>query len=361
MIVAKQLTKQYGSKTALDGVSFSIEKGELVGLLGLNGAGKTTLMNILAGCLSPTHGAVEIGGYDIARRPKEAKSMIGYLQEQPAFYGDMRVDEYLGFICDIKKTHMDRAERAAHISDICRRVGVGDVARRVIRNLSKGYRQRVGFAQALIGGPSALFLDEPTAGLDPSQIVGIRSLVSELSKTCTVFISSHILSEIQNMCNRVIVLSDGHVVADAALGSLGMGIGRGSDLCQGAGAGLAVEQGMGQDAEQSTGQGGSLGSMTGTGCPRRLVLRIKGDAGDIERALRGSADNRSFDAKRLSQPTPGMWDFEAISIDGSDFREHVFRALAAAGLPLLQTFGGQNELEDIFLELVQKHSRAVEH
>ena len=353
MIVARQLTKQYGSKTALDGVSFSIEKGELVGLLGLNGAGKTTLMNILAGCLSPTRGAVEIGGYDIARRPKEAKSMIGYLQEQPAFYGDMRVDEYLGFICDIKKTHMDRAERAAHISDICRRVGVGDVARRVIRNLSKGYRQRVGFAQALIGGPSALFLDEPTAGLDPSQIVGIRSLVSELSKTCTVFISSHILSEIQNMCNRVIVLSDGRVVADAALGSLGMGIGRGNDLCQGAGAGLAVEQ--------STGQGDPLGSMTGVGCPRRLVLRIKGDAGDIERALRGSADSGRFDAKRLSQPAPGIWDFEATSIDGSDFREHVFRALAAAGLPLLQTFGGQNELEDIFLELVQKHSRAVEH
>jgi ABC-2 type transport system ATP-binding protein len=211
MVVAQNLTKRYGAKTALDNVSFSIEKGELVGLLGLNGAGKTTIMNIIAGYLNPTSGSVEIGGFDIVRNPKEAKRLIGYLPELPAFYGDMRVNEYLNFICGLRNI---RDNRKAHIGEICERVGIGHVSGRMIRNLSKGYAQRLGFAQALIGAPGVLILDEPTVGLDPSQVSEIRSLIKSYAKSCTVIISSHILYEIQEMCDRIIVLFDGRIAED---------------------------------------------------------------------------------------------------------------------------------------------------
>ena len=220
MVDAYNLTKMYGDRTVLDDVSFSIGKGELVGLLGLNGAGKTTLISILTGCLAPTRGTVSIGGFDLARSPREARGLIGYLQESPALYPDMRVGEYLGFICDIKKVVENRSE---HIAGICARVGIENVKRRVIRNLSKGYKQRVGFAQALIGNPQALFLDEPTVGLDPSQIMEIRSLVTELASSSTILISSHILSEIQSICDRAIILSNGRIAADMPIGGSGYG------------------------------------------------------------------------------------------------------------------------------------------
>jgi ABC-2 type transport system ATP-binding protein len=294
-------------------VSFSIEKGELVGLLGLNGAGKTTLMNILTGCLSPTSGAVSVGGYDIARSPRQAKSMIGYLQELPAFYADMRVSEYLAFVCELKNIKKNRQK---HVGDVCRLVGIDSVSHRIIRNLSKGYKQRVGFAQALIGDPTALFLDEPTVGLDPSQIMEIRSLIKDLAKTSTVLISSHILQEVRAVCDRVIVLSNGRIAADAATNDL---------------------------------------NSAGTGCPRRMTVRIKGGADEIENALTRASCEISI--KRLSQREQGAWDFEIEADPGHDYRESVFRALAAADLPLLQTLGVQNELEDMFLGLVrQRHN-----
>jgi len=214
MIQASNLTKRYGDKTALEDVSFSIDAGEVVGLLGLNGAGKTTTMNILTGYISATSGSVTIGGYDIASESSKAKRLIGYLPELPAFYPEVRVCEHLDFICGIKGVYKDKAERLQHIDEICARVGISNVKRRMIRNLSKGYKQRVGFAQALIGNPQVIILDEPTAGLDPSQIVDIRSLIKECGNDSTVIVSSHILSEIQAVCSRVIIINEGKLVAD---------------------------------------------------------------------------------------------------------------------------------------------------
>ena len=214
MVEVKNLTKRYGDKTALDDVSFSTGMGEVVGLLGLNGAGKTTTMNILTGYISATSGEVSIGGFDITSESSKAKKLIGYLPELPAFYPEIRVCEHLDFICGIKGVFRDKAERAEHIDDICGRVGISDVQKRMIRNLSKGYRQRVGFAQALVGNPKVIILDEPTAGLDPSQIIEIRSLIKECGKKSTVIVSSHILSEIQTVCNRIIIINEGRLVAD---------------------------------------------------------------------------------------------------------------------------------------------------
>ena len=214
------LIKNYGDKRALNGLSFSIGAGEVVGLLGLNGAGKTTTMNILTGYISATSGKVSIGGFDILSESGKAKNLVGCLSEQPSFYPEMRVDEHLGFICDLKSVSKDRKIREKHISEICERVGVSDVRRRMVRNLSKGYRQRIGFAQALIGDPEVLILDEPTAGLDPSQIIEMRNLIKECGKKRTVIVSSHILAEVSSICSRVIVIDKGRLIADGATADL---------------------------------------------------------------------------------------------------------------------------------------------
>jgi len=214
MVNVSGLTKRYGDKTALDDVSFSIGAGEVVGLLGLNGAGKTTTMNILTGYISATSGDVSIGGFDIISEGGKAKKLIGYLPEQISFYPELRVNEHLSFICGLKGVFKDKKARAEHIDDICSKVGLAEVKTRMIRNLSKGYRQRVGFAQALIGDPKVMILDEPTSGLDPSQIVEIRNLIKKCGLDKTIIVSSHILPEIQTICNRVMVISDGRLVAD---------------------------------------------------------------------------------------------------------------------------------------------------
>ncbi len=211
MLEIKNLSKKYGSHVAVSDVSFTVKDGEILGFLGPNGAGKSTTMNILTGYLSPTSGSVSIDGYDIIENPNEAKMRIGYLPEQPPLYLDMTVNEYLGFIFDLKKC---KFPKAPHIKEICRLVKITDVSNRIIKNLSKGYRQRVGIAQALIGNPDVLILDEPTVGLDPKQIIEIRSLITELGKNHTVILSSHILSEIQAVCERVIVINHGRLVAD---------------------------------------------------------------------------------------------------------------------------------------------------
>lgn len=220
MIEVLGLTKRYGEKVALDNVSFSIGAGEVVGLLGLNGAGKTTTMNILTGYISATEGTVKVGGFDIVSESSKAKRLIGYMPELPAFYPELRVSEHLDYICGLKAVYKDKKARAKHIDDICDRVGIADVRKRMIRNLSKGYKQRVGFAQALIGDPKVIVLDEPTAGLDPSQIVEMRKLVKESGTLSTVVFSSHILSEVQTVCSRVIVLNEGKLIADDAPNSL---------------------------------------------------------------------------------------------------------------------------------------------
>lgn len=211
MIEVKNLTKRYGDKLAVNDISFTVEKGEILGFLGPNGAGKSTTMNMLTGYISSTSGHILINGKDILEQPKEAKANIGYLPEIPPLYFDMTVDAYLNFMFDLKKCKLPRR---AHLDDVCSLCKISDVRKRVIRNLSKGYKQRVGLAQALINNPPVLILDEPTVGLDPNQIIEIRSLIKKLGKKHTVILSSHILPEIQAVCDRIIIINKGTVAAD---------------------------------------------------------------------------------------------------------------------------------------------------
>ena len=218
MIKVKNLTKYYGDLAAVKNISFNVEKGHIYGLLGTNGAGKSTTMNMITGCLAPSSGTVTIGKYDIVAQPEKAKALIGYLPEVPPLYTDMTVREYLSFIASARR--MKREEADSHIEEIMEKTKISGVADKLIKSLSKGYRQRVGIAQAIIGNPEIIILDEPTAGLDPRQIIEIRELISELGKKCTVIVSSHILTEIEEMCDRIIIISSGEVVACDTLENL---------------------------------------------------------------------------------------------------------------------------------------------
>ena len=309
MIQVTNLTKRYGDKIALDNVSFTVDVGQVVGLLGLNGAGKSTTMNILTGYISVTDGAVFIGGYDIASEGGKAKRMIGYMPEQPVFYPEMRVDEHLDFICGLRGVYKDKHARATHIGDVCAQVGISDVQRRMIRNLSKGYRQRVGFAQAVIGRPKVIILDEPTAGLDPSQIFEMRKIIKEYGRESTVIVSSHILSEIQTVCSRVIVLNEGRVIADDA-------------------------------SERLTGEANPA---------HGLRLRIKGEPESVKSALLETAGVQRVE--KLDKGEPGAYDYDVYGELDCDIREAVFYSLAKAELPILTPYGSGRSLEDVFLKL----------
>lgn len=220
MIKLCGLTKRYGDKTVVDALSFTIEKGEIVGFLGPNGAGKSTTMNMLTGYTSATEGQAFIDGYDVLEHPNEAKKRIGYLPEIPPLYLDMTVEEYLHFVYDLKKAKVENPQ--THIDEILERIGIVQVKKRLIKNLSKGYRQRVGLAQALLGNPEVLILDEPTVGLDPAQMIEIRNLIRELGQDHTILLSSHILHEVSAICNRVIMISNGKIVADDTLENLSL-------------------------------------------------------------------------------------------------------------------------------------------
>jgi ABC-2 type transport system ATP-binding protein len=312
LIHVEGLTKRYGDKLALDNVSFDVQLGEVVGLLGLNGAGKTTVMNIITGYIGATSGTATINGHDISREPIEAKRLIGYLPEQLAFYGDMRVQEYLDFVCDLKQVKEGRPE---HLVDICEKVGIAHMTRRMVRNLSRGYKQRLGFAQALIGDPKVLILDEPTAGLDPSQIVEIRSLVAEIGKTRTVVISSHVLSEIQAICTRIIVLHAGCLVADDTPENLGHTI----------------------------------------PAPHRVLACIQGEPEQVQDAL--SSVPHLKEVTVLAQKEPGAYEYIIESAESQDIRVDVFRALAREDLPLLSTQSSGTSLESVFLHLIAEQER----
>ena len=211
MIKIEHLVKNYGSICAVDDISFTVEKGEIVGFLGPNGAGKSTTMNMLTGYLSSTSGTIHIADYEVLENPREAKKLVGYLPEQPPIYTDMTVAEYLSFCFDLKECKFNKKE---HHKEICEVVKIEDVYNRVIKNLSKGYRQRVGIAQALIGNPEVIIFDEPTVGLDPKQIIEIRNLIRTLGKDHTVILSTHVLSEVQAVCDRIIIINKGKIVAN---------------------------------------------------------------------------------------------------------------------------------------------------
>ena len=211
MIEVSHLTKQYGNHLAVDDVSFTVADGQICGLLGPNGAGKSTIMNILTGYLSATSGQVTVAGHPLPEEADAAKACVGYLPEQPPLYPEMTVAEYLDFAAELKG--VKKADRPAQVQSAARRTGLEDVLPRLIRSLSKGYRQRVGVAQALLGSPKLIILDEPTVGLDPAQVIELRRLIRELGRTHTVILSSHILSEVKAVCDKALILSQGHLAA----------------------------------------------------------------------------------------------------------------------------------------------------
>ncbi len=307
MVEVKNLSKYYGDIKAVDDISFTALSGEVLGFLGPNGAGKSTTMNMITGYLSSTSGTVTVDGSEILENPKETKAKIGYLPEIPPLYPDMTVKRYLEFMFDIKKVKLPKEE---HIKEVMAIVKILDVQDRIIKNLSKGYKQRVGFAQALLGNPPVLILDEPTVGLDPKQIIEIRNLIKGLSKKHTVIFSSHVLSEVSAICDRIIVISNGKLVADAKTDELS-----------------TVLSGKGQ-----------------------LMLEVEGSPSAVSSAI-----NDVYGVKKVTSTGANRY---MVDYDHTiDIRKGVFRALANADLPILEMQSGGMTLEESFLQLTSQNQR----
>ena len=312
MIEINGLTKLFGNKRAVDDVSFRVEEGEIMGFLGPNGAGKSTTMNILTGYLSATAGTCKVNGVDILENPLEAKRNIGFLPELPPLYLDMTVKEYLNFIYDLKGCRFPRAQ---HIREICEVVKIGDVYDRIIGNLSKGYRQRVGIAQALIGNPRVLIFDEPTVGLDPKQLIDIRNLIRMLGKEHTIILSTHILPEVQAVCDRIVVINKGKIVANEKTEDL----------------------------------------VTAVDGSRKMIAKIVGPQDDVLKALKAVAGIRSVDM--LGKRDTDSISYLIESEDRVDVRKPLFYTLASKGWPLVGLEGMELNLEDIFIRLVGEQQR----
>ena len=308
MVEVKNLTKIYGDIKAVDDISFTVNNGEVLGFLGPNGAGKSTTMNMITGYLSSTSGTVTVDGSEILENPKETKMKIGYLPEIPPLYPDMTVKAYLEFMYDIKKVKLPKDE---HIKEVMAIVKILDVQERLIKNLSKGYKQRVGFAQALLGNPPVLILDEPTVGLDPKQIIEFRNLVKGLGKKHTVIFSSHVLSEVSAICDRIVVISNGKIVADAKTDELSIAL-----------------SGRGQ-----------------------LLLEVEGSASAVSGAI-----NDVYGVKKVSVTGTNRY---AVDYDNAiDIRKGVFNALVKADCTILEMKNGGLTLEESFLKLTSETHRA---
>lgn len=312
MIEIKNLTKRYGSKLAIDDVSFSVKEGEILGFLGPNGAGKSTTMSIITGYLSSSDGSVSIDNLDLLDNPIKVKSKIGYLPEIPPLYLDMTVESYLKFMFDLKKIKLEKEE---HISHICDLVKISDVKKRLIKNLSKGYKQRVGIAQALLGDPPVLILDEPTVGLDPKQIIEIRNLIKTFGKKHTVILSSHVLSEIQAVCDRVVVINNGKIIADDTPDNLSKCITQNKRY--------AVQI---------------------YGTPENIITELSNISGIIS-------------INEISNPNQNDSLFEYyIDVDPDisiDIRKEIFKKLTEIDAPLVKFEEIKLDLEDIFLKLTE--------
>ncbi|MCH5185474.1 MAG: ATP-binding cassette domain-containing protein [Oscillospiraceae bacterium] len=309
MIEISNLTKAYGKKKALDNISFNVKKGEILGFLGPNGAGKSTTMNILTGYISSTSGSVKVDGFDILEDPYEVKKRIGYLPEIPPLYTDMTVWEYLDFVYDLKKA--EKENKKEHINKIISMVRIEDMKGRKIANLSKGYRQRVGLAQALIGDPEVLILDEPTVGLDPSQIIEIRNVIKEFGRERTVIFSSHILSEISAVCERVIIINNGRLVAE--------------------------------DTPKKLTEKYSEG--------KKLSITVDGKREDIE-AVIGEFDGIKS-GRFIENNSDGLCEFEIEMHDkiNSDMRKRMFMTFARREMPIHSLNEVSATLEGIFIKL----------
>ncbi len=306
MIEVRNLTKRYGDKKAVDNISFTVEDGEILGFLGPNGAGKSTTMNMLTGYISSTSGQARINGVDILEDPIKAKANIGYLPELPPLYQDMTVKAYLNFVYDLKKCKLPRK---AHLRDVCELCKITDVSGRIIKHLSKGYRQRVGVAQALVGNPPVLILDEPTVGLDPKQILEIRTLIKKLGKNHTVILSSHILSEIQAVCDRIIIINKGVVAADDTTDNLSRNI----------------------------------------TTDHRLTVRIAGDKDEIIRAIRNIEGIKYVRADMEREE--GVFEYEIEAAAGMDIRRDINTIVQEHGWPILLMRTSDLTLEDVFLKI----------
>lgn len=308
MIEVRHLSKRYGTHLAVDDLSFSIDRGVVYGFLGPNGAGKSTTMNIMTGCLGATDGEVLIDGHNVAEEPLEAKKHIGYLPELPPLYGEMTPEEYLRFVAQAKG--LRREESARQIETVMEKTRIADVKKRLIRNLSKGYRQRVGIAGALLGTPKVIILDEPTVGLDPAQMIEIRSLIHDLGKTHTVILSSHILSEVQTVCDRVLIIAHGKLVAQGT-------------------------------PEELAGKLAAKGTISATA------------QGERDAVLAAAATVPGLTDLRVTAEKGGEVSFTAVSESGADLRGALSLALAKAGCSVLNLRAESMSLEDVFLQLTE--------
>ncbi len=309
MIEISHLTKKYGEHVAVDDLSLKIEQGKIYGFLGPNGAGKSTTMNIITGYIGATQGTVSINGYDILKQPEEAKRCIGYLPEQPPLYMDMTVSEYLRFTADLKK--LPKQKKYQFIEEAMELTKITDMKKRLIRNLSKGYRQRVGFAQAVLGYPEVIILDEPTVGLDPKQIIEIRELIQSLGRQHTVILSSHILSEVREVCEQIFIISKGRLAASDTTENL-------------------IAQMSGEQEIHLLLKGG-----------QNAVLLAFQEAGLMPASVREDQE-------------PGCVHAVLKAEKDTDVRERAFYAFAKADIPILEMTAGRKSLEQVFLELTNR-------
>lgn len=309
MIEVKELVKHYGDKKAVDGITFTVNDGEILGFLGPNGAGKSTTMNMLTGYISMTSGEIKIDGIDILEDPLEAKKRIGYLPEQPPLYPEMTVNEYLRFVCELKGVKDIKAE----LESIAKHTGVFEVLSRRIGNLSKGYKQRTGLAAALAGNPKVLILDEPTVGLDPNQIIDIRRLIKSLGSEHTVILSSHILSEISAVADRVLIMNEGKIAAEDTPENL-----------------------MKKERDNTI---------------KRMIIRVDTSSGDAESVLDKFAESFRYEKHGDDE---GEYELLFDKDADKDVGRKLFFAFAEAGIPILMQKEEEISLEDIFIELTKK-------
>lgn len=307
MIEINNLVKKYGDHVAVDDLSLTVEPGKIYGFLGPNGAGKSTTMNIITGYLGATSGKVKINGHDIFKEPEEAKKCIGYLPEIPPLYVDMTAREYLDFVAELKK--LEKSLRKRYVEEAMETTGITDVANRMIRNLSKGYRQRVGFAQAILGYPEIIILDEPTVGLDPKQIIEIRELIRKLGEKHTVILSSHILTEISAVCDHVFIISKGKLVASDATENL-------------------------------------VSLMSGA---QEIEVTVRTDVVEAQKELTSIAEVSKVEVKNED-----AGELIVYAKKGADVREDVFRTLAEKYFAVLEMHTIEKSLEDVFLEITQE-------
>ena len=310
MIEINHLVKKYGSHVAVDDLSLTVEPGKIYGFLGPNGAGKSTTMNIITGYLAATSGEVKINGFDVLKQPEEVKKCVGYLPELPPLYMDMTVKEYLDFVAELKK--LEKSLRAGYVKEAMKITKTEEVSGRLIRNLSKGYRQRVGFAQAVLEYPEILILDEPTVGLDPKQIIEIRDLIKELGKKHTIILSSHILSEISAVCDHVFIISHGKLVASDSTENL-------------------------------------LERMTGA---QEIELLVKAEEDTAETAIREIAQVER--CEKTESKEDGAVQLLVTAKKDADVREAIYHTCVEHHMPILEMKAASKSLEDVFLELTSQ-------